>query len=459
MSGLSDLGLGAALTAVFWGYICAAFLDAFEMYTGTPWAFIISGLGFVWGYALEHLTKRTDSHQKNKLVLLGWLLPIAISGAAQTFLWLKPADLPWDITLSPQAPLYLLLWSLCSVHGINRGRSTDLATSQRNSLLGTLALAFLASLKLSDNVSLATGTLVFALISTLDIASVRQHEVLQAVQSRQRRYWTVGGAGFLALVLFVAAFASMGVPGAVAWIAHIASKLWSLVSAVIIYMAIPIAWIAEWAVMHLRRKLDLESPETQALPPFRRQMLEQLQEEGSLAQLPTWAHAVLVGATIIAALWLIWRCVLKRGTLKHQDSHLQETRTSLLEREAFRNWAKSSVDEILARMKANVTKALDAILPGKPKTVQELYFQSLEVVGKRVFPRRRNETPLEYLEHILEHVPSEEGRDALSYITELFCRCHYSNKQPQQSEWNKAVDAYSVLIQPETLRLQPPDTD
>jgi len=58
----------------------------------------------------------------------------------------------------------------------------------------------------------------------------------------------------------------------------------------------------------------------------------------------------------------------------------------------------------------------------------------------------------------LKHVPSQAGREAFSYITELFCRCHYSGKPPQASEWEKAVHAYSVLTQAETLHLESRDT-
>lgn len=459
MSVLADLGLGTVLTAVFWGYISTALLDVFKVYTGSPLPFIAGGLGFLWGYGLEHLAKQASPHRKNGLILAGWLAPVLVSGTLQAIVWLKPEVLPWNINISEQAPIYLVLWALCSVQGINRARSYKLATSQRNSLLGTLALALLASFKLSQTVNLATGALFFALVSTLDIALVRQGEVLRTVQSGQRRYWTAGGVGFLALILATAAFVSVGVPGTVSLIRNILAKAWSLISALIIYAAIPIGWLAEWLVMRLRQMLNLDPHETQELPPFRRHVLEQLQEEGSLAELPPWAYAILIGTTVAAVLWLIWRFVLKRGAAEKQDSQLKETRTSLLEKEALRDWAKNAMDEILSRMKANVTRTIGAILPGKPRNIQELYSRSLEVLGRQVFPRKESDTPLEYLEDILEHVPTDEGRMAFDYITELFCRCHYSNKQPDTSEWEKAVYAYSVLIQPETFRLQPQDTD
>ncbi len=49
MSVLADLLLGTGLTAVFWGYVCAAFLEAFGIAGTTPWVFIASGVSFAWG--------------------------------------------------------------------------------------------------------------------------------------------------------------------------------------------------------------------------------------------------------------------------------------------------------------------------------------------------------------------------------------------------------------------------
>ena len=57
MSVSAELGLGAALTAVFWGHIAAAILDGFGAYTGEPWPFLVSGMGFVWGYGLARVAK------------------------------------------------------------------------------------------------------------------------------------------------------------------------------------------------------------------------------------------------------------------------------------------------------------------------------------------------------------------------------------------------------------------
>jgi len=459
LSVLADLLLGTGLTAVFWGYVCAAFLEAFGIAGTTPWVFIASGVSFAWGYGLDRLTRKADPGHRNHLVLLGWLSPIVTSGIFLVIVWLKPGGLSWDITISAEVPLYLLLWALCSVQGINRARSSSLVISQHNALAGTLILALVASFRVSRSVNLASGALIFALLSTLDVALVRQRQVLSTVHPGQRRYWAAGGAGFLALALTIAAFASMGVPGAVSFISQVVSRVWDIISTIIIYMVIPIAWIAEWLVMRLRERLQLNTRESQGIPPLRKQLLEQLEEQASeLVQLPPWAHAVLTGLAVAAALWLIWRFVLKRGPLKPQESQLKETRTSLLEKDAFREWAKSSMDEMLARVRSGVTKALGSILSNEPRTIQELYMRSLELLSKRVHPREQSQTPLEYLGSILKHVPSQAGREAFSYITELFCRCHYSGKPPQASEWEKAVHAYSVLTQAETLHLESRDT-
>lgn len=353
----------------------------------------------------------------------------------------------------------MILWALCSVQGINRVRLYKLVTSQRNSLLGTLLLALLASLKVSDRVNLAAGALLFALVSTLDISMVRQSEVLRPVQSGRRRYWTAGGLGFLTLVLAIAALVSMGFPGTVSLIGRFLAEAWNLLSILVIYIAVPIGLIAEWIVIRLRQLLNLEPAETQEFPPLGRDMFERLQEEGKPAELPPWAYAILIGAAIAAVLWLIWRFALKRGTSDKQSSLLKETRTSLLGRETFGDWAKSAMGQIQARIRAGLAHTLGAILPGRPRNIQELYSRSLEALGRHGVPRKQSQTPLEHAKGIPDQVTTEDGRQAFNYITELFCRCHYSNRQPDMAEWEKAVEAYSVLIQSETFRMQPPGPD
>ena len=459
MSVSAELGLGAALTAVFWGHIAAAILDGFGAYTGEPWPFLVSGMGFVWGYGLARVAKEGPFSSRKGLILAGWLSPIMASGIVQTLVWLKPEILPWDIALSARGPMYMILWALCSVQGINRVRLYKLVTSQRNSLLGTLLLALLASLKVSDRVNLAAGALLFALVSTLDISMVRQSRVLRPVQSGRRRYWTAGGLGFLTLVLAIAALVSMGFPGTVSLIGRFLAEAWNLLSILVIYIAVPIGLIAEWIVIRLRQLLNLEPAETQEFPPLGRDMFERLQEEGKPAELPPWAYAILIGAAIAAVLWLIWRFALKRGTSDKQSSLLKETRTSLLGRETFGDWAKSAMGQIQARIRAGLAHTLGAILPGRPRNIQELYSRSLEALGRHGVPRKQSQTPLEHAKGIPDQVTTEDGRQAFNYITELFCRCHYSNRQPDMAEWEKAVEAYSVLIQSETFRMQPPVPD
>lgn len=458
MSVLAELSLGVALAAIFWGHMAAALLNALGIWVGTQYAFVVSGLSFLWGYTLDRATRQTPPVHQHRLVLAGWILPVFLFGILLAATWAGPRVFPWGITVSTEAGVYLVLWAICSVQGINRARTTNLSTLQRNSLLGTLILAVIASFQQGNRLSLATGALVFALVSSLNIALLRQRKVLGTIEPEQRRYWMSGGVVFLALILALAAFASMGGPGAASWVWQFVKKAWSLIGILFIYVSIPVAWVAEWIVVRLRQIMNWDPPEMQEAQPFLNQALERLQEEGGLSETPLWAHVILVVAALTVVLWLIWRFLLKHEARRKQDSPLAETRMSLLEKGAFRDWAESSTNEFASRMRDNMAKFLYAIQPNRPKTIQELYFYSLEVIGKRVFPREQNETPFEYLDDILEHVSCEEGRQAFDYITALFCKCYYSHCQPQPSEWEKAVHAYWVLTQPETLRLQPPST-
>ncbi len=459
MSALVKILLGLALETVFWSSISLTLLIRLGVKPGTHIAYVISALGFLWGYTLSRFLQNGPSARRKKLLLPGWLLPICLFGMLLVSTCTNPRVLPWGIMVSSEAGVYLVLWAICSVQGINRAQATTLHTLQKHSLLGTLVLTGLACFQPANRLDLATSALYFALICSVYIAFLRQDEIFKNTGSKDRNYWIAGGVLFLLAILALSAFASMGGPGAALWALKLIRKTWALFGKLIIYAFAPLGKAAEWLVVSIR-KLIKQRPQNghQAEPSFS-DMLEAFNETNQPLEMPSWIQWAFSIAALSLVLWLIWRFLLKRETRHKQDLSYTEARINLLEKGAFTEWAESSLNQIASRVNTTVSRFLHSIKRNKPETVGELYICSLNLLSAQVIPFKQSKTPFEYLNEVKEHIPGEEGHLAFDYITTLFCGCHYSNRQPNTLEWEKALHAYWILTQPETLHLEAPGND
>ncbi|MBI4339984.1 MAG: DUF4129 domain-containing protein [Chloroflexi bacterium] len=227
---------------------------------------------------------------------------------------------------------------------------------------------------------------------------------------------------------------------------HLVGVLYGAVAVVIYYLLYPVALLAAGLVYALRWVISRFGPRetvTITLPDF--SAFRTVVEEGGDGGVPVWLVLLkwlLLLAILGLALFLLTRLLLSRREGGKPKEALEETHESIGGwREFLRDmvlglvrlldWLLARRDAILRRVPL-VRRLGVAPGPEEEMAVREMYARLLLETERSGFPRRQEETPLEYLGILEKRLPEE--RESLGRITGDYVEVRYGEREVPPEE-------------------------
>jgi HEPN domain-containing protein len=404
-------------------------------------------------------------------LLLGWLSVYAPSFALYDPGWLSA--LVRDLLLLNAACYHLVVIFICVGLLAWRGsrlarRRHDTQKIRRGLFIGgsLIALAILAQAGQGSVANRSGAALALLLLAALFLycALLAQALVQAATVRRAHPLGLEGNAGdqersiFLTLGLFallllllifsVASFTNASLltdlqrlfaPLAVAY-----DWLVALLTQVIVWLVTPIIWALQSLHFHSAPP-QISFPQTHLSGKTRA-------SSGAPEALLMVAQilGILLPLLILTVLsWLILRALRRRRVRLYERASSEEIHESLWSWAVFWAQLRSLLRALLGRLFSERRESLTAAHPethdekAPPRDMRAIYRALLRTAARRGYPRRENETPLEYGRRLDEQTPLHDP--GIASLTEAYVESRYGARQPDEAQTARLRAIWAAL--------------
>ena len=401
-----------------------------------PWFFALAAASHVAGHAAAAFSVGRLEQNGRKLLLAFWVLSGAVLGA---FVFLEHGRIGFG-----GAFVCFLTWLACSARGImtiTQPRNSD--SVRRGFVLGVLALSCFSLLRTERGVGDVASVFAFAILCSALLVVERRREVTERLSAPEETPWTVGGTVFILAALFLALVLYGAGSGGFGAVAAFIGVLWGYLVTVLGYALVPIAYLVQWLIAGVRRILVSRETQEIKLPRSPLEDLGKQLEETRPGIIAPWVKWGLLGLALIslaAAAWFVASRLQRRSRRETQN----ETRISLGEGEVMKEWL-ADMAVALSDLMSTAGRRIRRLLKTEPQTLEEIYVAALDLLGRRGMPRKPHLTPYEYLTSVAAGLP-DEGELALTRLTQIFAKLHYSERLATPTEIGEALTAYRGLL-------------
>lgn len=372
---------------------------------------------------------------------------------------------PHPIVFAIPAALYLW-W-----RGINLGRTTISFINIYHAFLVELAALVILILAwgisagaysiqtITSSIGLhVAGFFFFGLIAMAlaNLHSIQERMKIKdkSIQTFSRRWLMVITGVIGGLVLIGIGIASIISPKIITFITRVLDSAWDLITKVISYLIIPIAYIVEWLVYIGRLFLNwisggktLELMET---PEFLNP--ENVTEgTGNLSpQVILVLKWIIFALLLIAVIFVLYKTI-SRFRSSRTKEEIDEEQESLWNWGEFKSDLRIFLNMLLGRFKRK-RKPLPENVPVYHReaddglmrlSIREIYRHLLQKTTQYGIPREKDETPYEYARRLTAVIP--DGKEPLTELTGLYVDARYGEKEPGEKKIDNANSLWRRL--------------
>jgi uncharacterized protein DUF4129 len=231
--------------------------------------------------------------------------------------------------------------------------------------------------------------------------------------------------------------------------------LWSVISAIILVLAVPAGYLVGLLVDLLKGRIrdDPAQLTPPGLPPIDQVLREQQRSGAMPAELELILDILAVAGIVFVIVALLSRTIAGRSRWERESDGVEELRESVFGWETIREL----IAWVLGRLRPPRVVASVPLAdpdPVQPRSVREVYREFLRLTARLGFPRARAETPLEYARRIeRDRLSGQNGSAAdgpdvsadLDSLTSTYVRVRYGPRTDSPSDVGPAARALERL--------------